>query len=138
LGDIEAEFGPCLDGDDPTLLFLCVEHDRPVGLVQIYRMADNPDYAAAVGFADAGALDLFIGEASACNRGLGTRVIALATERIWSTYPDVTGALAGPSVHNRPSIRAFEKAGFRSMRAVRVPGEDDEELILYCERPTAG
>jgi aminoglycoside 6'-N-acetyltransferase len=136
LGDVEAEYGPCLDGDDPTLLFLCLECDRPIGLVQIYRMADNADYAAVVGVPDAGALDLLIGEPAACNRGLGTRIIALACERIWSTFPEVSGALAGPSVHNGQSIRAFEKAGFRSVRTVRVPGEDDEELILYCDRPT--
>ena len=134
--EVEAEFGPCLDGDDPTLLFLCHEDDRPVGLVQIYRMADNPDYAAVVGFPDAGALDLFIGDPAACNRGLGPRIIAGATERIWSTYPEVTGALAGPSVHNGQSIRAFEKAGFASVRTAQVAGEEDEELILYCDRPT--
>ena len=136
LSAIEAEYGPCLDGDDPTLLFLCHEGDRPIGMVQIYRMADELDYASAVGFPEAGTLDLFIGEPTACNRGLGRRVITLATERIWSTYPEVTGALAGPSVHNGQSIRAFEKAGFRSVGAVDVPGEDDQEMILYCDRPT--
>jgi aminoglycoside 6'-N-acetyltransferase len=133
---IEAEYGPCLDGEDPTQLFLIREGEQPIGMVQIYRMADNPDYGAVVGYPAAGALDLFIGDLAACNRGLGTRVIGLATERIWLTYPEVTGALAGPSAHNGQSIRAFEKAGFRSVATATVPGEVDEEIILYHDRPT--
>ena len=136
LREVEAEYGPCLDGTDPTLLFMCREGGRPIGMVQIYRMADNPDYVASVGHPDAGALDLFIGEPAACNRGLGPRIIALATERIWSTYPEVRGALAGPSLHNAKSIRAFEKAGFQSIGTAPVPGEVDDEMIVYRDRPT--
>ncbi len=136
LDDVEAEYGPCIDGTDPTHLFLCHEGDRQIGLVQIYRMADNPDYVDAVGFDDAAGIDLFIGEASTCDRGVGTGLISAAAALIWRTYPEVRGALAGPSVHNARSIRAFEKAGFSAVRQVTVPGEDDDELILYCPRPT--
>jgi aminoglycoside 6'-N-acetyltransferase len=136
LADIEAEYGPCIDGTDPTLLFLCLEDDRPIGMVQIYRMADNPEYVAALGFADAGALDLLIGEPSATGRGLGTQIIAAATDLIWTTYPEVQGALAGPSVRNARSQRTFEKAGFSVQGQVHVPGEPEDELILYRTRPT--
>jgi aminoglycoside 6'-N-acetyltransferase len=136
LHEVEAEFGPCLDGSDPTVLFLVRERDRSIGLVQIYRMVDNPDYAAAVGFLEAGALDLFIGDPADCNRGLGSALIALACDRIWSMYPEVSGVVAGPSVRNERSIRAFEKAGFQSAGSVTVPGEDEEERIVYRDRPT--
>jgi aminoglycoside 6'-N-acetyltransferase len=135
--EVEAEYGPCIDGTDPTQLFLCHEAGRPIGMVQIYRMADNPEYVEAVGFAAAAGLDLFIGDASNCDRGVGSALIAAATELIWRTYADAQGALAGPSVRNARSIRAFEKAGFNAVRQVTVPGEEDEELILYCARPTA-
>jgi|HubBroStandDraft_5_1064220.scaffolds.fasta_scaffold267955_2 aminoglycoside 6'-N-acetyltransferase len=137
MDEVEAEYGPCVDGTDPTQLLLCHEEDRPIGMLQIYRMADNPDYADAVGYEDAAGLDLFIGEVSTCDRGVGTGLIATAVQLIWMTYPEVTGALAGPSVRNARSIRAFEKAGFTAVRQVTVPGEDEDELILYCARPTA-
>jgi aminoglycoside 6'-N-acetyltransferase len=136
LEEVESEFGPCLDGIDATQLFLVHEHGRAIGMVQIYRMVDNPDYVATVGYPNAGALDLFIGHPADCDRGLGTRLITLACDRIWSTYPEVTGALAGPSVDNERSIRAFEKAGFRSVGTVTVPGEKEAERIVYRDRPT--
>ena len=136
--EVEAEFGPCVDGSDPTEVLLCLVDDHPVGLLQIYRLADNPEYAAAVGLPSAGGIDLFIGDGERRGSGLGPAIIAAALQRIWARYPDVECAMAGPSVHNARSIRAFEKAGFRAVRQVQVPDETDEELVLVCERPTAG
>jgi RimJ/RimL family protein N-acetyltransferase len=48
----------------------------------------------------------------------------------------VPSAMAGPSVRNIRSIRAFEKCGFTALGPVRVPGEEDEEMVLICPRPT--
>jgi hypothetical protein len=46
--------------------------------------------------------------------------------------------MAGPSVHNVRSQRAFEKAGFHALRQVAVPDEVEDELIFFCPRPTGG
>jgi aminoglycoside 6'-N-acetyltransferase len=132
---VEEKYGPSVDGTDPTLLFICHVGGVPVGLLQIYRLDDNPEYAEAVGLSEAGGIDLFIGEAGHCGSGLGPRIIAAAAGLIWERYPESVGAMAGPSVRNARSVRAFEKAGFRALRQAAVPGEDDEELILYLERP---
>ena len=138
MDQVEAEYGPCVDGTDPTEVLLCVVGDQPIGLVQIYRLEDNPEYAEAVGLPSAGGIDLFIGDGERLGAGLGSAMIAAAAERIWERYPDVPCAMAGPSVHNARSIRAFEKAGFRALRQVRIAGETDEELVLVCARPTRG
>jgi aminoglycoside 6'-N-acetyltransferase len=134
---MEADFGPSIDGDDPTQMLICILDDEPVGLVQIYRLDDNPEYAAAVGLPGAGGLDLFIGEAVLCNRGIGTDIIKAATARLWEDYPEITAAMAGPSTGNARSIRAFEKAGFAATGAVTVPGEADPEMVMVLPRPTA-
>jgi aminoglycoside 6'-N-acetyltransferase len=134
---VEAEFGPCVDGSDPTLLFLCLDGTTPIGLAQCYRMSDNPDYAAAVGIGDGAGIDLLIGEADRRGHGLGPQIIAAVASIAWQRYPEIRCVLAGPSVHNIRSHRAFEKAGFTALAPVAIPGEVDEELIYVLERPTA-
>lgn len=136
MDEVEAEFGPCVDGTDPTEMQVCLVDGEPVGLVQIYRLDDHPEYAEAVGLPSAGGIDLFIGQSDRQGAGLGPAIISAAAERIWARYPDLPFAMAGPSVRNIRSIRAFEKAGFGAVRQARVPGEEDEELVLVCPRPT--
>jgi aminoglycoside 6'-N-acetyltransferase len=136
LAGVEREYGPCIDGTDPTLLFIATEGSHDVGFAQIYRMADNPGYALAVGVEEAaGGLDLFVGDPARLGRGLGPQIIRAATSLIWRHYPEVHGALAGPSVRNTRSQRAFAKAGYAPLRQVEVPGEADPEVVMWCPRP---
>jgi aminoglycoside 6'-N-acetyltransferase len=137
LVEVEAQYGPCVDGTDPTMVFVGAQGSTDFALVQIYRLADNPAYAQAVGVPDGAGIDLLIGDPSLCGRGWGTRIIVAALEMGWNAYPDVRWAMAGPSVRNIGSQRAFAKAGFRAERQVRVPDEEDDEMILVCPRPTA-
>jgi aminoglycoside 6'-N-acetyltransferase len=133
---VEAEFGPCIDGTDPTLVSICLIDDTPIGLVQIYRLADEPDYQRAVGVADGAGLDLFIGELERCGQGWGSRIVSGALDMIWERYPEVRRAMAGPSIRNLRSQHVFEKAGLRALRQVSVPDEPEDEMILVGERPT--
>jgi aminoglycoside 6'-N-acetyltransferase len=133
---VEKEFGPCVDGTDPTEVFVALEGGTPIGLIQIYRLADNPDYQRAVGVDDGAGVDLFVADADRRGQGLGPRLIAQAVALIWAHYPEVQRAMAGPSVHNIRSHRAFERAGFRAVGPATVPGEAEEELVLVCPRPT--
>lgn len=132
----EAEYGPCVDGDDPTRAFLGLLGSEPVAFVQIYRVDDEPTYKNAVGVERAAGLDLFLADAERCDQGLGTRVITAAVELLWDAYPEVARAVASPSVHNARSIRAFEKSGFTAKGAVSVPDEVDQEMVMVRERPT--
>jgi aminoglycoside 6'-N-acetyltransferase len=137
LAGVEKEFGPCIDGVDPTQVYIVSADGAALGLVQIYRLADNPDYERAVGVDDAAGVDLLVGEAERLGHGVGPAIIRAAVELIWQRYGDVRYAMAGPSVRNTRSHRAFEKAGFEALRQVTVPGEDEDEVVLVCPRPTA-
>ncbi len=137
LAGVEKEFGRSVDRTDPTEVFVAVEGSGPLGLVQIYRLSDNQDYQRAVGVDDGAGIDLLIGESERCGRGLGPRLISHALGLIWERYPEVRRAMAGPSPRNTRSHRAFEKAGFRAVRQVTVPGAEEDELIFVCPRPTA-
>jgi aminoglycoside 6'-N-acetyltransferase len=135
---IEADYGPSVDGTDPTRAFLIVSGSRPVGFIQCYRLQDEPEYAEAVGCDDGVGVDLFIGEAEAMGDGFGSAVLGRFVDQVvWPTYPDAACCLAGPSIRNLRSQRAFEKAGFRRGRVAVVPGEDDPEQVMVLPRPPA-
>jgi aminoglycoside 6'-N-acetyltransferase len=136
LDAIEAEYGPAVDGTDPTAGFLILVAGGPVGFIQCYRLADEPAYRAAVGVDDAAGIDLFVGEADVMGDGFGSTVLRRFLDLVvWPRYPEVRRAMAGPSVHNGRSQRAFEKAGFVRTRVVDVPDEPEPELVMLCERP---
>src|ERR1700733_6432765 len=43
---VEGYFGPCLDGTDPTEVFVVELDGRGLGLIQRYLIADYPPYVA--------------------------------------------------------------------------------------------
>lgn len=135
LAGIEATYGPCVDGTDPTLAFLILSGERPVGFIQCYRLDDNPDYARAVEVDQGAGVDLFIGEAEVMGDGFGSTVLRrFVDDIVWAAYPDLACCMAGPSVRNARSQRAFEKAGFQRRRVAVVPDEDDPEQVMVLER----
>jgi aminoglycoside 6'-N-acetyltransferase len=139
LAGLEKEYGACIDEKDPTEVFVVLAgvRETPVGLVQFYRLSDNPQYRYAVGVETAAGVDLFIGERARCGHSMGPRLIRQAVDMIWKRYPDVTCTMAGPSMYNIRSHRAFEKAGFHFVRQVSVPDELEDEAIYVCPRPTS-
>ncbi len=135
VGGVEREYGPFVDGEDPTKAFLILHDDEPAGLIQAYRLEDHPDYAAAVGVERAVGVDLLVSERHA---GAGFGSIALRSfvdDVVWSTFPAAERCVGGPSEKNARSVRAFEKAGFVEVRRARVPGEDDPEVVMVRQRP---
>jgi aminoglycoside 6'-N-acetyltransferase len=136
---VEREFGPTVDGTDATRVFVILASGRPVGLIQTYRLDDNPEYAAAVGVEKGAGVDLFVGDPAVVGGGFGSSALRLFLEDVvWRIYPDISQCMAGPSVRNLRSQRAFEKAGFALVRVVRIPGEEDEEAIMVATRPKRG
>lgn len=132
---VAAKYGPRIAGTVPVRGFIAAVDGTPIGYVQVYRVADFPDYAAAVGDrADAVAIDVLIGEIEYTRRGLGPRVIAAAVAEIaWPSF-DVRTCIASPRADHTASVRAFAKAGFRQLRTIRV----DSEIELLMERGRDG
>jgi aminoglycoside 6'-N-acetyltransferase len=143
LAGVEAEFGPCVDGVDPTLVFVVTISDGavtsvPVGIVQSYMLRDTPEYESAVGVLEAAGIDLLIGDFDLIGTGLGKETITRFVREIgWSLFPDAKRYMAGPSVRNVRSRRAFERAGFVYKGLADVPGEPDPEAVMVLERPSA-
>jgi len=125
---VEADFGPSIRGDDPAEVFIAIAGDRPIGLLQRYLYADNPDDQAELAplLAVPGAalgIDYFIGEPDALRRGLGTAMIRGAAESIWKDHPPAPAIIVPVDTANTASWRVLERAGFRCVGEGRwAPG----------------
>ena len=133
-----ADYREAILGRDPTYRYLAYISGQPVGIFQHYRVADSPEYENALSLdEDAIGLDLFIGEPSLIGRGHGPRMLreflGVVAFGFWLDK-DITVCVIGPSVSNLSAIRAYEKAGFRFVRDVVVPGEAEPEHLMRLTR----
>jgi aminoglycoside 6'-N-acetyltransferase len=131
-----AEYGPDLEAGGPGHQYVIVIDGAPAGMIQWYRLADVPDYAAAIGehAGDAAGVDVLIADPRLVGRGLGSRVIAQFVADVLFATAGVDRVVAGPAVGNARSIAAFSRAGFRWVRDAAVPDEALPEHVMVCRR----
>lgn len=125
-----AKYGPRIHGKEPTDCHFILYDGRPIGYIQTYRVAGYPEYAAAVQVEEgATGLDLFIGEVDFLHQGLGAPLL----RRFLAEVVFAGGArscVVGSEPSNRAAIRAYEKAGFRHLKTVAIPGEAQLEYLM--------
>jgi aminoglycoside 6'-N-acetyltransferase len=143
LAQVREKYLPCLDGRDPTELFLIEADGTPVGFIQRYLMSDNPEWVrslAATGAQDAAqaaGIDYLIGDASLTGKGIGSAAIGEFTALTLERYPAVVSLLVDVSQDNVASWRALERAGYTRCWAgeIESPDPSDEGLsYLYRKR----
>jgi aminoglycoside 6'-N-acetyltransferase len=145
LAAVEARYMPCMDGRDPTELFVLEADSVPAGFFQRYLVADHPQWAAALrgtgqpGVESAIGIDYLIGDAALTGRGLGTIAILAFTQLALARYP-LAGLLAvAVSQGNIASWRALEKAGYRRCWAGELDSDDpSDEGPMYLYRRDRG
>ena len=100
-------------------------------MLQHYRIEDSPEYAEVLALGeDAIGVDLFIGEAGLLGLGHGPAMLRQFLREVAFPFHGIDICVIGPSVKNAAAIRAYEKAGFRPLKEVRVPGETDPEFLM--------
>ncbi len=121
--------GVAADGATTHRHVIVVDGDD-VGLIQHYRLADEPEYAVAIGETEPGGagVDLLIGEPELVDRGLGPRVLDAYVTTVVFADPRITRAIGAPHPDNTRSCRAFERAGFVFARDAFVPDEGPERV----------
>lgn len=125
------DYREAIHGRDPTYRHVAAIDGRPAGLFQHYRIADSPEYAEALALGeDAIGVDLFIGEAGLIGRGHGPVMLRQFLRDVAFPFHGIDVCVIGPSVNNTPAIRAYEKAGFRPLKKVLVPGEPEPEFLM--------
>jgi aminoglycoside 6'-N-acetyltransferase len=129
------EYREAIRGNDPTYRYIAQIDRRSAGMLQHYRIADEPEYAAALALdEDAIAVDLFIGEAELLGRGHGPAMLRQFLRDVAFPFHGTDVCVIGPSVKNAAAIRAYGKAGFRPLREVTVPGEAQPEYLMRLTR----
>jgi len=142
LAAVEARYTPCLDGRDPTELFVLEADGAPAGFFQRYLVADHPDWAATLrgtgqpGVENAVGIDYLIGTAELTGRGLGTIAISAFTRLALVRYEAASLMAVAVSQGNIASWRALEKAGYRRCWAGELDSDDpsDEGPMYLCCR----
>jgi RimJ/RimL family protein N-acetyltransferase len=131
LDDSIAEYAKAIDGLDPSHHYLIVVDRRPVGMIETYLVSDFPEWEdiVEVGEGVAG-VDLLIGEEGLTGQGLGPRVLAAFAREVVFARADTHACVAAVDEENVRSCRAFEKAGFRYVRAVEEDGRPHRLMRL--------
>lgn len=128
---VEARYGPSVDGDDPTELFVVEVDGGPVGLVQRYRLADNPDWVASLAPTgaplDGAGMDYLIGDADRIGQGLGTEMLRPFVAQMWERYPDVPAVVVDVEPANPRSWRTLERLGFERVWEGDLEAEDPDD-----------
>ena len=143
LDAVEKKYGPCIDGSDPTEVFIVEVEGRPVGMVQRYLLDDEPGWRGSLAPAavrdNAAGIDYLLGEEDVTGRGLGPVVIAAFVESTWSRYPQVVEVVTSVAQDNRRSWRALEKAGFARTWAGDIvsddPSDEGPSYVYSLRRP---
>lgn len=135
LEEVERKYGPRIDGVEKTYVFL-IHHDRrPIGLIQWYLWSDYPDHAAQLGASSTAAgVDLAIGEKQSVGKGLGSILIREFVNKVIFEKSTATAVVTDPEEQNLRSRRAFEKAGFTTLRKAQLRGETQQRLVMGIDR----
>lgn len=136
---VEADYGEVVDGVDPMRAYVIQLDAEPIGLIQAFRHADEPETERVLGMPDAAGIDYLIGPVRHRGRGVGTAAIQAFTRLVFGFYPEVTGIVAAPLARNRASCRALEKAGFRHLGLRDLESHDPSDIgissVYHLPRP---
>jgi aminoglycoside 6'-N-acetyltransferase len=134
LAQVRAKYQPRIEGCEPTKCFIFEVEAESVGYIQCYYIRDWPEYAIGAEGKNAAGIDLFIGARERAYRGLGPRVIREFLRCVVFREYRVDSCIIGPAQNNHAAIRAYEKAGFRHLKTVSIPGELEPEYLMRIGR----
>lgn len=107
--------------------FIAEEDGRPVGIVQVIDPREEETHYWGDIEAGLRALDIWIGEASDLNRGLGTQMMTQALDFCFS-QDEVEAVVIDPLERNTRARRFYERTGFVAVGPRRF-GTDD--CVVY-------
>lgn len=144
-GQTYAEFAPVYagyvdgasaEGVEP---YVVVVGGEELGYIQAYDACPWPELCAVadIGPGTAG-IDILIADEARIHRGLGPRIIARFLAEVVFARPETVRCVIDPETANAAAIRAYEKAGFRHVATVRIPGERAETCLMALTREEWG
>lgn len=143
---VESRFLPVAQGLDTTEGFVILDDASPIGYIQRYRLADEPEWRRAVAVAidvpdEAAGIDYLIGDPSAIGRGVGSQAITAFVVELWESLGDITVVVVAVQQLNLASWRALEKARFQRVWAGKLDTDDPSDqgpAFLYLRSRPSG
>lgn len=136
-GDVDVELNyikDMIDGRDSTRPFLFVIDDAPVVYIQYWYLRDakHPPWSDqspwVMDFDDETiGVDMGIGDAGSLSKGIGSQVLRAFVGKL--VNEGFTKIIIDPAVENKRAVRAYEKAGFVSIREAK----EQDGLVLLME-----
>ena len=131
LGAVTENYGPIVDGLDPTDAFVVHFAGQPIGYVQRYLIDENPDWREALrrAVADTGGIgiDYLIGEKDLVGRGVGRRMLSRFAESCWDRYPEAEQITVAIQQGNVASWKALEACGFARVWSGTIASSDPSD-----------
>ena len=141
LDALEDKYGEVVDGTDPTEIFVVERCGAPIGLIQRYLLADNPDWHGALTVAGVpqrtAGIDYLIGVPGLIGQGIGAVMIDSFVRDTFEQHPHVTAIVVSVQQANRRSWRALEKASFERTYAGTIESDDPSDAgpcFVYVRR----
>jgi molybdopterin-guanine dinucleotide biosynthesis protein A/RimJ/RimL family protein N-acetyltransferase len=132
---VRERYTPQIERTEPSYGYIIEVDTLAVGFIQFYLIRDWPDYAKYVAEQeDAAGVDLFIGEPDHAHRGMGPRILRAFLREVVFPRTGAVSCIIGPAVNNRSAIRAYEKAGFKYLKTISIPGELEPEYLMRIGR----
>jgi aminoglycoside 6'-N-acetyltransferase len=130
IAEVQAKYRPRIRGEEPVHCAIVHYQKKPVAFIQCYLVSYDAPYAQALNV-DPGAVavDLFIGDDDYRSQGFGPIMIQEFVRRVVFQIPGCTCCIISPAIDNKRAVSAYEKAGFRYLKTVPVPGEEQPEYV---------
>lgn len=134
--EVTKRYSPKILGEKPTDCYLALYEGKPFAYIQTYKVNDWPEFGDYLWYDNLTAsIDLFIGEKELFGKGLGKQLIqAFLNEVVFSESSEIQTCIIGPEPSNKRAIHVYESVGFRYVKNVQIPGEDEETYIMELQR----
>jgi len=131
LVEVEAEYGPTIRGEEPSLSHIAAAGGVPFGYIQCYANMAYPDYADTIGVDHGVSVDLYIGDPAFVGRGFGRAMLAGYFARVaFPAYPDEMLAYIAHEPDNLAALACSLAVGFKPLRQIVEDGVVDQLLVL--------
>lgn len=129
--EIIKKYMPYIREEIPTYSFIIVYKCKDIGYIQTYLIEDYPEYSQYVQeFEKAAGLDLFIGEKECIHIGLGKHIISKFLKEYVFPVNNAISCIIGPEPKNKAAITAYEKVGFKYLKTIQIPDENEPEYLM--------
>jgi len=133
--EIENKYIPYIHKQKPTDSYIILYNDIKIGYIQTYLLKNYPEYNELVQSGDDSAgIDLLIGEKEYIHRGLGPIIIKKFLKDIVFQNKNIKSCVIGPEPKNEIAIKAYKKVGFKYIKTIKIPDEDEPEYIMEILR----